>query len=362
MTTNNEHMLVFIGSYAEATHDGIYVYRMDRETGALTPLDRVSGLQNPTFLNLDAEKNRLYAIAERLADGKREGAAVAFAIDPFRGKLTELSRANTVDTTTCHIRRDATGRFFAVASYSGGKVGLLAAGENDTVGALLDVKQHEGGSVDPTRQDRPHPHSVFFSPDNRFAFVPDLGLDRIRAYRLSTDDGRLEFHGDTAVPPGAGPRHLAFHSSGNYIYVINELDSTIASFRYEAAAGALRPLEVVSTLPTGFDGENACAEVQISPDGAYLYGSNRGHDSIVIFAIDRDTGRLSLVGHTPTRGGHPRHFALSPEGEFLLAANRDSDNVVVFRVRKETGELEYTGHSVQAAKPVCVMMAVFPTA
>ncbi|GAA3402924.1 lactonase family protein [Paenibacillus hodogayensis] len=353
------YMLVFVGSYAEAANDGVYVYRMDKESGALTPLDRAAGLQNPTFLSLDADRLRLHAIAERFVDGQRQGAAVSFAIDPVSGKLTELSRSGTVNTTTCHIQRDGTNCYFAVASYSGGQVGLLASGENGTVGELLDAKRHEGSSVDPERQDRPHPHSVFFSPDNRFAFVPDLGMDRIRGYRLLADEGRLEFHGDTSVPPGAGPRHLAFHPSGRFVYVINELDSTVASFRYEAEEGILQPLEVVSTLPEGFAGESACAEVQVSPDGNYLYGSNRGHDSIVVYAIDAGTGKLRTVEHVSTRGGHPRHFSLSLEGDFLLAANRDSDNVVVFKVDKATGRLEYTGVTVEASKPVCVKMAWF---
>ena len=360
MNQSNGTMLVFIGSYAEAKDNGVYVYRMDTETGALTPLDQVAGLQNPTFLSLDAGKKRLYAIAERLVDGQRQGAAVTFEIDPASGKLTEIGRVGTFDTTTCHIQRDATNRFFAVASYSGGKVGLSAAGENDTVGELLDVRQHEGGSVHPERQDRPHPHSVFFSPDNRFAFVPDLGMDRIRGYRLDPVAGKLAFHGDTAVQPGAGPRHLAFHPNGAYAYVINELDSTVTGFRYDADSGAMRTIQVVSTLPEGFAGENACAEVQISPDGGFLYGSNRGHDSIVVYAIDRETGALSVVEHVSTGGGHPRHFSLSPEGDYLLAANRDSDNIVVFRVDRRSGKLEYTGHTVQASKPVCVKMARFP--
>lgn len=358
--TDKQKMLVFVGSYAEAADSGVYVYGMDMETGGLTELDRVSGVQNPSFLNLDAAKNRLYAIGERLEDGRRFGAAVSFAIDSVQGKLRELNRAGTVETTTCHIQRDAGDRFLVVASYSGGQVGLVKIGADGTIGELLDAKQHEGGSVHPERQDRPHPHSAFFSPDNRYVFVPDLGMDRIRAYRLNPEAGKLEFHGDTTVQPGAGPRHLAFHPGGQYAYVINELDSTITSFRYDAAAGTLQTLEVASTLPAGFEGENATAEVQISPDGNYLYGSNRGHDSIVVYAIDAETGKLTLVGHTSTRGGHPRHFSLSPEGDFLLAANRDSDNIVVFRIDKETGKLAYTGNTVQVSKPVCVKMEVFP--
>lgn len=354
------NMLVFIGSYGPATESGVYTFRLNRETGVLTPLDEVAGYQNPTFLSLDAAKKRLYAIADRVVDGQRQGSAVSFEIDPAEGKLRTLRWEGNVDTSLCHIQRDATGHFFAVASYSGGKVGLSAAGANDTIGELLDVKQHEGGSVDQERQDRPHPHSVFFSPDNRFAFVPDLGLDRIVGYRLDTAAGKLVTHGETALQPGAGPRHMAFHPNGAYAYVINELDSTVTSFRYDAANGTLQTLEVVSTLPADFGEENACAEIQVSPDGRYVYGSNRGHDSIVVYAVDPATGKLSYVEHTSTRGGHPRHFSLSPDGDFLIAVNRDSDNIVVFRVDRETGKLAFTGHTAEASKPVCVKMAFFP--
>lgn len=355
-------LLVFVGSYAEAEHDGVYVYELDRETGALAPMDRVSGLQNPSFLNVDARRRLLYAIAERFEDGQRKGAAVSFAIDAASGKLRELNRAATVDTTTCHIQRDATDRFLVVASYGGGKIGLVELKEDGTIGALLDMKQHEGGSVHPERQDRPHPHSAFFSPDNRFVFIPDLGLDRVRGYRLNAEKRQLQFHEDAAVPPGAGPRHMAFHPNGRFAYVINELDSTVASFRYDAEAGRLTALEVVSTLPDGFSGENDCAEIQISPDGKFVYGSNRGHDSIVVYEVDSESGRLSVVEHVSTRGGHPRHFSLTPDGDYLIVANRDSDNIVVFRVDSASGKLTFTGHTVQASKPVCVKMAYFDEA
>lgn len=359
MADNQGKMLVFIGSYAEAANSGVYVYQLDTESGALSQLDQVSGLQNPTFLSLDAKARRLYAIAEKLEDGQRKGAAVALEIDPAAGKLTELNRSGTVNTSTCHIQRSADNRFFIVASYGGGQVGMVALQEDGTIGPLLDAKQHAGSSVHPERQDRPHPHSAFFSPDQRFVFVPDLGMDRIVGYRIDAGAGKLEPHGETAVQPGAGPRHLVFHPNGKYVYVINELDSTVTSFLYEASAGTMEKLEIVSTLPAGFEGENACAEIQISPDGKYVYGSNRGHDSIVVYAVDPDSGTLTPVDFTSTRGGHPRHFSLSPDGAFLIAANRDTDNLVVFRVDRSTGKLEFTGHTAQASKPVCVRMAVF---
>lgn len=357
--SERQKMLVFVGSYAEAADSGIYVYELDKKDGRLTLLHEKAGVQNPSFLNLDAAQNRLYAIGERLEDGRRQGAAVAYAIDPESGALRELNRGPTVSATTCHIQRDASGRFFVVTSYSGGQIGLVEVGEGGTIGRLLDTHQHEGASVNRERQEKPHPHSAFFSPDNRFVWISDLGLDRIRAYRMNTEDKVLEFHVDTEVPAGAGPRHFAFHPNGAYGYVINELDSTIVAFRYDGEAGKLERLQVVSTLPEGFAGESATAEIQVSPNGRFLYGSNRGHDSIAVFRIAED-GQLSPVAHTSTKGGHPRHFSLSPEGDYLLVANRDSNNIVVFKVDRENGTLHDTGYEVQASKPVCIRMAEFP--
>ncbi|CAM2846062.1 lactonase family protein [Paenibacillus sediminis] len=358
MTTQSERMLLFIGSYAEASDPGVYVYSFDETTGELTRLHQVSGIKNPTFLNLDAQHKKLYSIGETVSnDGKKVGEVISFAVDTGKGTLTELNRVQSTDATTCHIQRDAEDRYLIVASYHGGKIGLLSLEENGMVGKLLDMKQHEGKGAHPERQSQPHPHSAFFSPDGRFIFVPDLGIDRIRAYTINHDSKKLEFHGETATHPGAGPRHLAFHPNGNLAFVINEVDSSITSFRYDAEAGQLHTIETVSTLPAEFQGENTTAEIRVSNDGKYLYGSNRGHDSIVVYAIDAQSGKLTYVEHVPTEGGHPRHFTLTPNGNYLISANRDSNNLTVFRVNQQTGKLEYTGRSAEVSKPVCVIPA-----
>lgn len=362
MAKQLQNMLVFIGSYADASTNGVYVYSLDTDTGALTLLDEVSGLQNPTFLSLDSENLRLYSIAEkRTEQGERMGAIVAFEIDPLAGKLTELNRVGTVDSTTSHIQRDKLNRYFVISSYSGGKVGLVSLTADGKVGELLDVSQHQGSGPNKERQEGPHPHSAFFSPDNRFVFVPDLGIDRVRAYRIDPDQLSLEVHGETELHPGAGPRHMAFHPGGRYAFVINELDSTVTSFQYDSEAGVLQTLDTFSTLPDGFSGENSCAEILVSPDGKFLYGSNRGHDSIVVYAIDETSGGLEYVEHVSTKGKHPRNFSLSPDGSWLIAANRDTDNIVTYRVDKASGRLQATGQEAHAPKPVCVRMDYFPT-
>ncbi|MDO7905679.1 lactonase family protein [Paenibacillus sp. JX-17] len=360
MTTNTQRLLVFAGSYAEAEGSGVYSYSFDEQSGQLTLLDQVDGLKNPTFLNVDVKGGRLYSIAETVsAEGAKIGEAAAYEIHPDTGKLTFLNRANTVGAPTCHIQRDPSGRFLIVVSYHGGMVGLLSITENGGVGELLDVQQHEGHGTHPERQDRPHPHSSFFSPDGKFLFVQDLGLDLIVKYELDAENGKLLRRGETKLHPGAGPRHLAFHPNGKWAFVINEVDSTVTSFAYDAESGSLTEVQTVPTLPEGFEGENTCAEITVSKDGAYLYGSNRGHDSIVVYAIDGNSGKLSLVEHVSTEGGHPRHFALTPNGKYLLCANRDANNIVTFQVNQTTGKLTFSGASVTVSKPVCVQPLSF---
>lgn len=359
MTANSARMLVFVGSYAEASDSGVYVYSFDSTTGKLALLDQAAGLKNPTFLNLDAARLKLYSIEETETAAGRSGGAVSFGIDPRQGTITRLNQAATVDSPTCHIQRDAEDRYLVVASYHGGKVGLLSLHEDGTVGKLLDTKQHEGRSVHPERQTQPHPHSAFFSPDEQYVYVPDLGLDRIMTYRIDKVKEALVHIGETEIHPGAGPRHLVFHPEGKYAYVINELDSTITSLRYDASTGKLQPMETVPTLPADYQGENTCAEITISRDGRFLYGSNRGHDSIAVYSVDGESGRLTLIEHVSTEGKHPRHFALTPDGDFLIAANRDTNNLTVFRVDRESGKLTFTGNSVPVSKPVCVQMAYF---
>lgn len=364
----NTKLLLFTGSYATAEESGVQVFAFDGEAGGvLERLDTAEGITNPTFVNVDPSGLKLYAIGEKAnGAGGKQGEIVTFSIDPSNGKLAELGRiptmpaAGTGQATTCHINRDAESEYIVVCSYHGGTVGLVALDQDGLPVRLTDTAIHTGHNKLPG-QDKPHPHSAVFSPDEQFLFVSDLGLDLIRSYRINKEAKTLEAAGDTAVQAGAGPRHFVFHPDGKSAYVINELDSTVTSFLYDAAAGTLQTAHTVSTLPEGYPaGNNGCAEIAFSKDGKYLYGSNRGHDSIVVYAVNPESAELTLVQHESTRGGHPRHFTVTPDGAYLIVANRDGNNLVVFSLDRASGKLAFTGHTAELTKPVCVMPAVFP--
>lgn len=357
MTNEQARQLVFAGSYAAAESNGVYVLQFDESSEQLTLLHQYSGLKNPTFLNVDTACNRLYAITEGTnADGGRTGEAVAYAIAPADGSLTQLNREFTVSASTCHIQRDASNEYITVSSYNGGMIGLSALTEDGRIGEQLDVVQHEGHGPNADRQECAHVHSSMFSPDGKYLYVQDLGIDRIRIYTIDREAKKLVLQGETVIHPGGGPRHLAFHPTAPYAYVINELDGTVTAFDYHSDNGALTAIQTISTLPPeGFEGENTCAEITVSKDGRFVYGSNRGHDSLVVYAIDQATGKLTTVQIVSVEGAHPRHFALTPSGNHLLAANRDTNNIAVFRVNRDSGELTYTGNSLTLSQPVCVL-------
>lgn len=355
MVVHDGKLFVFVGSYAESADSGIYVYTFDEGTGQLTLVDEVAGLQNPTFLNVDPIKHKLYAISDTTSEeGTKISEIVEFAVEPTTGSLKLAQRKDSVGAPTCHIQRDSEGKYLTVTSYHGGMIGLLSLKEDGSLGQLLDVAQHEGKGALAERQDRPHPHSSFFSPDGRFLFVQDLGLDLIQAYSIDSDKQQLIKQGIVNLQPAAGPRHLTFHPNGAFAFVINEIDSTITSFNYDAEHGRLSEQETVPTLPVDFVGDNGCAEILISKDGRFVYGSNRGHDSMVVYAFDEVTGKLTLVEHVSVEGAHPRHFEFTPKGDYLFVANRDTNNITIFRVDQESGKIQYTGDSVTVSKPVCV--------
>ncbi|MNB65920.1 6-phosphogluconolactonase [compost metagenome] len=358
---NTAELLLLVGSYSPSDKDGIHVYRFEAEGGGkLERLSGTDGIANPTFLNVDAGAKRLYAIGECVnSDGVKEGEVAAYSIDVKSGTLGELSRTGTmkaengVQTTTCHINRDSSSRFLTVVSYHGGKIGIVELDDEGRTVKLTDTALHAGHGADPVRQDRPHPHCAIFSPDERYLFVCDLGLDLIRGYRVDRDTLKLELHGDTKLHPGAGPRHFTFHPDGHSAYVINEVDSTITAFTYDAQKGQLTLAETYPALPSDFKDENTCGEITLSPDGRFLYGSNRGHDSIVVYEV-KGPAKLEYVEHVSTHGGHPRHFALTPDGAYLICANRDGNNLVVFSRNAASGRLAYTGVEAEVSKPVCV--------
>jgi len=272
--------------------------------------------------------------------------------------LTPLNQQSSGGAAPCHISLDREGKWLLGANYSGGSVFVLPIGEDGKLGEATALVKHEGRSVDPRRQTAPHAHSINLGPAGRFAFAADLGLDKVLIYRFDAAKGTLTPNDPpfAAAAPGAGPRHFSFHPTGKWAYAINEMNCTVTAYACDAAKGALAPIQSISTLPKGFEGNNSCAEVLVHPLGRFLYGSNRGHDSIAVFAVDAGTGRLTALGHEPTGGKHPRNFRIDPAGKYLLAANRDTNNVVVFGIDAATGGLKPTGHSVSVPGPNCVKM------
>jgi 6-phosphogluconolactonase len=354
---NTGDLLVYIGTYTRGDRDGIYVLRLDLSSGKLTPVSSAGGIANPSFLALHPSGRFLYAVSE-VSDlgGAKVGGVSAFTVDPKSGKLSLLNQEPCGGAGPCHLVVDRTGKHVLVANYGGGSVSVLGVGDDGRVGKTTAVVEHKGSSVNPQRQEGPHAHSIHLDAANRFAFAADLGLDRVLVYRFDAAAGTLAPHEppSAALKPGAGPRHFAFHPSGRRAYVINELDSTLTAFDYDPQRGALEEVQTISTLPEGFKGSNSTAEVQVSPSGRFVYGSNRGHDSIAVFAVDADKGTLRLIEHEPTQGKTPRNFGIDPTGSFLLAANQGSDTVVVFRIDAASGALSPAGNVASVPMPVCV--------
>ena len=280
----------------------------------------------------------------------------AFAIDRATGKLTFLNEVSSRGREPCHVSLDKTGKFVMAANYTGGSVAVFPVLADGRLGEPSAFVQHHGSSVNPERQEGPHAHSIGPSPDNRFVLAADLGLDRLLAYQFDPTQGLLKPNDPpfATVKPGAGPRHFAFHPGGRFVYTINEMGSSIAAFSYDAARGSLREIETVSTLPKDFAGASDTAEIEAHPGGKFLYGSNRGHDSIAVFAIDDKKGTLTPVEYVPTEGKTPRSFAIDPTGSYLVVANQDSDNLVVFRIDARTGRLTPGGKVSDVPSPVCV--------
>ena len=346
---------VYVGTYTRAESRGIYQFDLDPASGATQQVHLAAETVNPSFLAVHPSKRFLYAVGEiGNYHGKKTGAVNSFSVDPHSGKLTLLNQQPSGGAGPCHLVVDAKGKNVLVANYGGGSVAVLPINDDGRLGKATSVIQHEGSSVNPQRQQGPHAHSINLDAANRFAFAADLGLDKVLIYRFDPLHGKLTPHGEASVAPGSGPRHFAFHPSGKFAYVINELASTVTAFRYDGRAGRLETVQTISTLPQDFEGENWTAEVQVHPSGRFVYGSNRGHDSIAIFSVDPATGRLTAVGHESTRGQTPRNFGIDPDGSLLLAANQNSDTIVLFRIDAKTGRLKMTGKPIDVPAPVCI--------
>jgi 6-phosphogluconolactonase len=354
-SSQDRKFVLYVGTYTTSgKSEGIYGYHMDG-TGALTRFTSIMSV-NPSFLTIDRSNRFLYAVNE-VGDflEKPGGAVSSFAIDPATGKLRLLNEQATHGADPCYLSVDSRKRTLLVANYTGGNVSVFPLRSDGTLGMVAEVKQHEG-SGPKEQQKGPHAHCIIFDRAERHAFAADLGIDKVMIYRFDRATGKLTPANQpfAELKAGAGPRHLSFHPTGKFLYVISELDSTMTAFKYNEQEGTLMLIDTVSTLPGDFTETSFCADVHVSPSGKFLYGSNRGHNSIVVFSIDQNTGKLTLVEHTSTEGNWPRNFTIDPSGGFLLVANQRSNNVVVFSIDPGTGRLKPTGVNEAIPSPVCL--------
>jgi 6-phosphogluconolactonase len=349
--------LLYIGTYTGRGSRGIYAVEMDPETGALGEPKSAAETPNPSFLVFSRSGRHLYACNE-IGDynGEKTGSITAFRWEPGSGALKKINTQASKGASPCFVSLDTEGTHLLTANYSGGSVAVLPIRADGGLLEASSMVKHAGSSINKQRQEAPHAHSIQVSLDGKFALVPDLGLDKVHIYKYYAKEGMLAPHQEHSLPaaPGAGPRHMAWHPSGRFVYVINELDSTIAVYSWDRDAGTGGKVQSVSTLPRGYADSSTCAEVVVHPSGRFVYGSNRGHDSIAVFSVEDATGMLSPLQHMPTGGRTPRGFVLHPSGRWLLAANQGSDNIHVFQLDIASGRLSATRHSAAVSMPVCL--------
>ncbi len=345
-------MLVYVGTYTGGESKGIYVCDVHPNTGELEQVGVARAADNPTFLALSPAGQCLYATHTV----PQHATVSAWAVRSDGTQLSLLNRRPAHGSKPCHVTVDRTGKHVLTANFGDGSVCCFPTYVDGRLAEATCVLRHRGHSVHPLRQAGPHAHSVALDPGGRYAFAADLGIDRVMIYRYDWQRGQLAPGEVTCaeVPPGSGPRHFTFHPSGRFAYLINEIANTVSAFAYDFERGALDPLQAVSTLPEGY-ADGSAADIHVHASGLFLYGSNRGHDSIAVFAIDTDSGRLEPRGHHPTLGQGPRNFCILPRGDILLAANAGTDNVVSFRIDGETGALERTGYELRVPSPVCLV-------
>lgn len=351
--TSFHQTLLFAGTYTKnlgfvnGTAKGISTFRIDTHSGELQFVTETGGIESPSFLAIHPNHKFLYAVNES------SGFVSSFKLDNLSGQLSLLNQQSSHGASPCFITTDETGKLILVANYSSGNVVVYPIGSDGKLGEASDNIQHSGSGPDKSRQEGPHAHSIWIDSSNCYALACDLGLDKVFVYRLDLANCKLLPHSEAIVHPGAGPRHLDFHPNRRFVYVINEIDGTMSTFNWNKERGSLVEIQAISTLPEGITGPKSCADVHVHSSGKFVYGSNRGHDSIVIYAIDEITGILTLIGHESTQGKSPRNFAIDPTNQFLLVANQDSGNIVTFRIDSQTGKLTYL-NTTQTPTPVCL--------
>jgi 6-phosphogluconolactonase len=351
-------LLVFISAFTTGEGGGIHAYRLLVDTGQLQFLQRTADAHQPFFVALSPDRKFLYATD---APGKFGGTEPE-RVDAFRlmgdtGQLKLLNRQSALGTATCYVAVDATGKTVLAANYTSGSVVSFPVQADGSLGEAASNIQHQGSSINPDRQEAPHAHCFVISPNNRFAYSADLGLDQVLSYRLDASQGKISPGRQPFVRtiPGAGPRHLTFHPKGRHLYVINELASSVTMYDFDPETGFLIERQTIPTLPKDFKGHNSCADVKITPDGGFLYGTNRGHHSIAAYRIG-DNGRLDLLSIVPSLGDEPQNLAITPGGELLLCANLSGNNVAVFRIDRDQGSLTPVGQPISIPSPSCILI------
>ena len=348
--------LVFVSAFAAGDEGAIHAFRFDSKNGTLTPQAQTTDVEHPFFLVISPDRRFLYSIDTDKFGGAEDEFVAAYSIKDRTGKLVRLNRQSAKGSASCYLDIDATGKTVVLANYSSGSVAALPVQKDGSLGEATSFMQHEGSSANPKRQKAPYAHSIEISPDNRFALAADLGIDKVMIYQLDATTAKLttaKAQAFATVEPGSGPRHLTFHPNGKNVYLINELKNTVTWFKYAPETGELTSQQTISTLPADFDGVSHCADLKITPDGKFLYGTNRGHDSVAIYAIG-DDGRLSLVKIEPSLGKGPQNLFITPDGKWLLCANMPGNNLVVFRIDSKTGQLTPHGNPVSIKMPSCI--------
>jgi 6-phosphogluconolactonase len=354
-TPKDGPMWIFVGTSTGKKSQGIYRVEFDSATGKLGAPQVAAEVTSPSFLAIAPDRKHLFCVCEDNVKGKRSGAVASFSLDAKTGELKAINQQSSVGAGPCHITVDKAGKNVLIANYGGGSAAVLPVDKDGKLGEASAFVQHTGSSVDKSRQDKPHAHSVNLDKANKFAFVADLGLDKVLIYRFDPEAGKITANHPPAVDlePGAGPRHFAFHPNGKYAYVNNEMASTLTALAYDADKGEFKKLNTLSTLPAPHKG-NSTAETVVHPNGKFVYTSNRGHNSIAIFAIDESTGEIKAIGHQGEGIKIPRNFNIDPTGKWMVIANQDGHSIIVYSIDLATGKLTPTDQKVEVGSPVCV--------
>jgi len=353
----DQEYLVYVGTYTGMGSEGIYAYRFHAASGGLKPIGLVAKTENPSFLSIDPNGKFLYAVNE-LDSFKQEssGAISVYSINPESAALDLIQQIPSLGAAPCHVSLDKSAKYLLVANYNGGNAAVFPIAKDGKLGKQSAFIQDSGSSVNADRQTGPHAHFIQVTNDNKFLMIADLGIDQVMVKKFDATTGTLTSFDSTLVKvtPGSGPRHLAYAPSGKFVYVLNELSSTIAAFTFESETGRMQMIQTISTLPDNFSGSSITAEIAIDAKGKFIYASNRGDDTIAIYSINNKDGKLTSLGRIATGGKTPRHFEIDPTGQWLIAANQDSDNLVVFQIDQSSGTLVQASEISGIASPVCI--------